>query len=80
MVKNPLSNAGDACSLPGQEDPLEKQMTTHYSTLPWEIPGTEEAGGLYIVHWGAKESDMTEHALMFVKFSVLLCMHTCMYT
>lgn len=46
MVKNPLSNAGDVCSLPGQEDPLEKQMTTHYNTLPWEIPGTEEAGGL----------------------------------
>ena len=25
----------------GQEDPLEKKMATHYSTLAWEIPWTE---------------------------------------
>ena len=30
----------------GQEDPLEKEMTTHSSTLAWEIPWTEEPGGL----------------------------------
>ena len=29
-----------------QEDPLEKEMTTHNSILPWEIPWTEEPGGL----------------------------------
>ena len=46
MVKNPLANAGDACLLPGQEDPLEKEMATHYCTLSWKIPGTEEPGGL----------------------------------
>ena len=28
----------------GQEDPLEKEMATHYSVLAWEIPWTEEAG------------------------------------
>ena len=26
----------------GQEDPLEKEMATHYSLLAWEIPRTEE--------------------------------------
>ena len=26
----------------GQEDPLEKEMTTHPSTLAWKIPWTEE--------------------------------------
>ena len=26
----------------GQEDPVEKEMTTHSSTLAWEIPWTEE--------------------------------------
>ena len=31
---------------PGQQDPLEKGMTTHSSILAWEIPWTEEAGGL----------------------------------
>jgi len=26
----------------GQEDPLEKEMATHPSTLAWKIPWTEE--------------------------------------
>ena len=30
----------------GQEDPLEKEMATHSSILAWEIPRTEEPGGL----------------------------------
>ena len=30
----------------GQEEPLEKEMATHPSTLDWEIPRTEEPGGL----------------------------------
>ena len=30
----------------GQEDSLEKGTATHSSTLPWEIPWTEEPGGL----------------------------------
>ena len=30
----------------GGEDPLEKEMDTHSSTLAWEIPWTEEPGGL----------------------------------
>ena len=29
-----------------QEDPLEKGMATHPSILAWEIPWTEEPGGL----------------------------------
>ena len=31
---------------PGQEDPMEKEMATHSSILAWEIPRTEEPGGL----------------------------------
>ena len=30
----------------GQEDPLEKEMATHCSTLAWKIPWTEEPGRL----------------------------------
>ena len=33
----------------GREDPLEKEMTTHFSILAWEIPRTEEPGGLQSV-------------------------------
>ena len=30
----------------GREDPLEKEMATHSSTLAWKIPWTEKPGGL----------------------------------
>ena len=30
----------------GWEDPLEKEMAAHSSILAWEIPWTEEPGGL----------------------------------
>ena len=30
----------------GWEDPLEKEMATHSNILAWEIPWTEEPGGL----------------------------------
>ena len=30
----------------GQEDPLEKEMATHSSTLAWKIPGVEKPGKL----------------------------------
>ena len=30
----------------GQEDPLEKEMATHSSTLAWKIPWKEEPGRL----------------------------------
>ena len=33
----------------GQEDPLEKEIATHYSILAWETPWTEEPGGLQSV-------------------------------
>ena len=62
-VKNPPTiqetscNSGDLGSSLGQEDPLEKEMTTHSSILAWEIPWTEEPGRLQSK--GSKESDMT---------------------
>ena len=30
----------------GREDPLEKEMATHSSTLAWKIPWMEEPGRL----------------------------------
>ena len=46
MVKNPLAVQGTRVQSLGQEDPLEKGMATHSSILAWEIPWTEEPGGL----------------------------------
>ena len=31
---------------PGREDPLEKEMVIHSSSLAWRIPGTGEPGGM----------------------------------
>ena len=46
MVKNlPAKQEMQVSSL-GWEDPLEKEMATHSSILAWEIPQTEEPGGL----------------------------------
>ena len=35
----------------GQEDPLEKEMATHSSTLAWKIPWTEKPGRLQSMGW-----------------------------
>ena len=40
------------------EDPLEKEMAIHSSTIAWKIPWTEEPGG-YSPR-DRKELDMTE--------------------
>ena len=39
----------------GQEDPLGKGMGTHSSILAWEIPWTEEPGGLQSV-WSQSQT------------------------
>ena len=41
-----------------REDPLEKEMAIHSSTIAWKIPWTEELGRLHSP-WGCKESDTT---------------------
>ena len=48
MVKNLPATAGDIIQVQslGQEDPLEEGMATHSSILSWEVPWTEEPGGL----------------------------------
>ena len=50
-----------------QEDPLEKEMAIHSSTIAWKIPWTEEPG---YSPWGHKESDMTEQLLSDFTFTL----------
>ena len=45
-VKNPPAVRETQISSLGWEDLLEKGMETHSSILAWEIPWTEEPGGL----------------------------------
>ena len=51
--KESACNVRDMGSIPGWEDPLEKEMTTHSSILAWRVPWTEKPGGLS--SWGCKE-------------------------
>ena len=39
-------NAGDLDLIQGWEDPLEKEMATHFNILAWRIPWTEKPGRL----------------------------------
>ena len=50
-VKNLSANAGDVgwVKSPGWEDPREKEMATNSNILAWEMPWTEEPGGLQSV-------------------------------
>ena len=51
----------------GWEDPLEKEVATHSSTLAWKIPWTEEPAGYSL--WGHKSQTWlsTAHAFLHVK-------------
>ena len=56
--KESACNAGDLGSIPGQEDPLEKEMATHSSILAWRIPWKRGLAGYH--PWNCKEWDTTE--------------------
>ena len=63
VVKNPpanAGNAGDMGSIPGWEDPLEKEMATLSSILTWRIPWTEEVGGLQSV-WSQSQTRLRDY-------------------
>ena len=66
-------SVGDLDSIAGsfltsdQEDPLEKEMAPHSSTLAWKISWTEEHSMLQSM--GSKESDTTER----LHFTSLAC-------
>ena len=55
----------------GQEDPLEKGMATHSSILGWEIPWTEEPGGLQSMRsQRVGHSRVTNTFITFLKLSL----------
>ena len=49
----------------GGEDPPEKEMATHSSTVAWKIPWTEELGGLQSMgSQRVRDNSVTEPACM----------------
>ena len=62
---HPPANAGDAKdagSMPGSGRSPEKEMGTCSSILAWEIPWTEETGGLQSMGCAVRHEWATEHA------------------
>jgi len=54
----------------GQENPLEKEMATHSNIFAWEIPWTEEPGGLQSM--GLQRIGLSFSLLLFSWFSSLV--------
>ena len=57
-VKNPPAMQDTWVQSMGWEDPLEEELATHSSILAWEMPWTEEPGGLQFT--GPQKSETTE--------------------
>ena len=71
VVKNLPANTGDADSIPGQEDPLEKEMATQSNILVWEIPWTEKPG--WVQFMGLQNSlDLSTKQQKYPMISILL--------
>ena len=58
VVKDPPAKRETLVWPLSQQDPLEKEMATHFSILAWEIPGTEEPCRLQSME--DQELEMTE--------------------
>ena len=57
----------------GQEDPLEEEMAKHSSILAWEIPWTEEPGGLQFIGLQKDRHDWaTEHNTQYEFIHIIL--------
>ena len=56
--KESACSAGESGWSLGWEDPLEKEVAIHFSILAWEIPQTEEPGGLESMR--SQEYDITK--------------------
>ena len=50
----------------GQEDPLKKEMATRSSILAWEIPWTEEPGGLQFMGLQRVEQDLVAETHTYI--------------
>ena len=68
----------------GQKVPLEKEMATHSSVLAWNIPQTEEPGGLQSM-WSQKggiqlNDSTTTNLSLLVKYNFLFLSKTLLKT
>ena len=55
-----------------REDPLEKEMAIHSSTLGWKIPWTEEPDRLQFMGWQRVGHDWATSLSLSIKLNILL--------
>ena len=60
IVKNPPASAGDVGSIPGLGRSPGEGNGTHCSILAWEIPGTEEPGGLQSMRSKCSQTQLSD--------------------
>ena len=60
VVKNPPAKQDMWVQSLGREDPLQKEMAAH--PISWEIPWTEEAGGLQSMGCRVRHGRVTRHS------------------
>ena len=60
----------------GQKDALEKGMATHSRILAWEIPWTEEPGGLQSMGSQRIRHDWATHTFLHTMYTILYTLHT----
>ena len=77
MVKTPPDNVEDARDtglIPGLGRSPEEEMATHSGVLAWEIPWTEEPGGLQSMGFQRVRHDQAHtqtHALYYVSLKYI---------
>ena len=65
MVKNPPAKQETRVLSLSREDYLEKEIATHSSILAWQIPWTEEPGGLLSMGWQTVGYDLNRLSFSF---------------
>ena len=56
----------------GGENPLDKEMATNSSTLAWEIPWTEEPGGLQSMGLQKSQAQLSNKTTIYLIIQILL--------
>ena len=75
-VKNPPAVQEAQVRSLGREDPRKKGITTRSSILAWEIPQTEESGGLQAM--GSQRVDTTERLTCTHSGQFTACLNNCL--
>ena len=75
VVKNPLTNARDSGLIPGSgRSPGEGNGKTYSTILTWEIPWTEEPGGLQSMGSQKSWKQLSNYKTALDDFSVTLAL------